>query len=83
MCRRARASASGPEGEAWERPGNDAGLLEGSALNFAPVVTQCRVPSDTRLVASGESALAWLPIAQCFASAPQDPASMGSRQPIG
>ena len=72
---------SAPHGDTLEWPGEDDGLVEGSALDFALVVTQRRAPVDTGLVAHGAAAEAWLPIAQCFAGAPQEAARPGSRPP--
>jgi uncharacterized protein (TIGR03084 family) len=72
-----------PDGGTWEWTGDDAGLVEGPALDFALVVTQRRAPQDTRLAAIGDGARAWLPIAQCFAGAPQEPAAPGSRPLMG
>lgn len=77
-----RVRLTGPQGETWEWPGDDAGLVEGPALDFALVVTQRRAPQDTRLAAAGAGAEAWLPIAQCFAGAAQEPAAPGSRPPL-
>ncbi len=77
-----RVRLGGPGGEVWEWIGEDAGLVEGPALDFALVVTQRRAPEDTALVATGDGAEAWLPIAQCFAGAPQEPAAPGSRPPF-
>jgi uncharacterized protein (TIGR03084 family) len=68
-----------PSGEVWKWEGEGEGLVSGSALDFALVVTQRRAPEDTSLVATGEAAQAWLPVAQCFAGAPQEPAGPGSR----
>ncbi len=70
---------TGPRGDLWEWPGEGGGRVRGTALDFALVVTQRRAPSDTALVAEGAGALAWLPLAQCFAGAPQEPAAPGSR----
>ncbi len=74
-----RIRLTGPDEDVWEWAGDDEGLVEGTALDFALVVTQRRAPEDTRLRASGDGALAWLPIAQCFAGAPQEPATPASR----
>lgn len=72
-----------PSGAAWTWDGEaDGGTVRGSALDFALIVTQRRAPEDTAIVAEGESAQRWLPIAQCFAGAPQTPAAPGSRPSI-
>ena len=78
-----RVRLTGPQGEEWEWPGDDAGLVEGSARDFALVVTQRRAPQDTGLAATSDGARAWLPIAQCFAGAAQEPAAPGSRPALG
>jgi uncharacterized protein (TIGR03084 family) len=68
-----------PSGVVWTWEGDGHGSVTGSALDFALVVTQRRAPADTVLRSEGESAALWLPIAQCFAGAPQEPALPGSR----
>lgn len=78
-----RVQLVGPSGQHWEWPGDDAGLVEGPALDFALLVTQRRAGEDTGLTAAGDGARAWLRIAQCFAGAPQEPAASGSRPPLG
>ena len=72
----------GPGGERWVWPGEGGGEIKGSALHFALVVTQRRAPQDVDLEVFGEQARTWLPIAQCFAGAPQQPAAPGSRPRI-
>ena len=74
-----RVVLAGPNGASWDWPGQGAGLVEGSARDFALVVTQRRAPEDTSLRTEGYGAAAWLPIAQCFAGTPQEPAAPGSR----
>jgi len=54
-------------------------LVEGLAEEFCQVVTQVRNLADTRLRVTGANALNWMSKAQCFAGAPQDPPSPGSR----
>lgn len=71
-----------PSGEEWSWHGESDESVRGHALDFALVVTQRRAPQDTDLVASGPVAKRWLDIAQCFAGAPQTPASPGSRPQI-
>ena len=76
----------GPADEDWRWPGEnerenegaDAGLVSGTAHDFALVVTQRRNAADTGLVAQGEPARHWLEFAQCFAGAPQDHPPPGS-----
>lgn len=63
-----RVELGAPDGSTWEW-GDAAALnrVTGPALDFALVVTQRRLSVDSALVAEGEVAAAWLPIAQCFA----------------
>jgi uncharacterized protein (TIGR03084 family) len=68
-----------PSGTVWTWDGDGNGAVTGSALDFALVVTQRRAPADIDLIPEGEAAALWLPIAQCFAGAPQEPALPGSR----
>ena len=70
-----------PDGEVldWPSDGEDPGLVKGSALDFALVVTQRRAPDDVSLSAVGDAARRWLTIAQCFAGAPQEAAAPGTR----
>lgn len=79
---RPAVTLTGPSGAIWTWDGEaDGGAVRGSALDFALIVTQRRAPEDTGIVAEGDSASRWLPIAQCFAGAPQTPAEAGSRRP--
>lgn len=61
--------------------GEEAGdeRIEGLAEEFCQTVTQCRNIADTNLVVSGENAVRWMEMAQCFAGAPQDPPPPGTR----
>jgi uncharacterized protein (TIGR03084 family) len=71
-----------PSGATWEW--NDpaaAARVEGSAVDFCRVVTQTRNVRDTQLVVTGESATAWMEIAQCFAGPPELPPAPGTRGP--
>jgi uncharacterized protein (TIGR03084 family) len=70
-----------PDGEAWNfgEPG-DAGLVRGSALGFAQVVTQTRHLGDTDLKVEGEVASRWMLHAQCFAGPPEVPPAAGLRR---
>lgn len=71
---------SAPSGEIWEwhqaQPDN---RIEGSAVEFCQVVTQVRNIADTTLRVVGETATAWMAVAQCFAGPPENPPPAGSR----
>ena len=69
-----------PSGEAWvwNEP-SDTDRIDGSAVDFARVVTQVRNLADTSLVVTGDTANRWMSIAQCFAGPPEDPPAPGSR----
>lgn len=66
-----RVELAGPDGDRWEwgDPGA-ADRVSGSALDFALVVTQRRLADGTALVIEGESARAWMNVAQAFAGTP-------------
>lgn len=69
-----------PSGAIWTF--NDEGSdsrIEGTATEFCQVAAQTRNIADTGLTATGPAALAWAPIAQCFAGAPNDPPPPGLR----
>lgn len=69
-----------PSGAVWEwNPPPRADRIEGSAVEFCQVVTQVRNIADTRLYVVGETATAWMAIAQCFAGPPEDPPPPGTR----
>ena len=71
-----------PSGAIWEWNDPDAGhSVQGSAVEFAQVVTQVRNIADTTLEVHGDNAAAWMAIAQCFAGPPEDPPEPGSRAP--
>ena len=53
--------------------------VEGSAVDFARVVTQVRNIADTQLEVSGPIATEWMGMAQCFAGAAEPPPPPGSR----
>lgn len=60
-----------PDGELWSWGPEDAGQrITGPALDFCLLVTQRRHPDDLNLVASGDDARRWVPIAQAFAGPP-------------
>jgi hypothetical protein len=54
-------------------------LIEGDAIEFCQVVAQTRNIADTSLKVAGETAAAWMAIAQCFAGPPETPPPPGSR----
>lgn len=62
----------------WNDPAAPA-RVEGSAVDFCRVVAQTRNVADTTLRASGEVAVQWLAIAQCFAGPPHAPPAPGAR----
>jgi uncharacterized protein (TIGR03084 family) len=69
-----------PSGEVWEWNQPDPkNVVEGSAVEFCQVVTQTRNIADTRLKVVGETASAWMSIAQCFAGPPENPPPPGTR----
>ena len=60
-----------PDGDTWTwGPDDAADRVLGPALDFCLVVTRRRHPADTRLVAEGRAAAAWLSVAQAFAGPP-------------
>ncbi len=69
-----------PSGAFWEwnAPRTDE-RIEGRAADFCHVVTQGRHVHDTNLRVEGETARAWMSMAQCFAGPPEDPPEAGSR----
>ncbi|WP_322867766.1 TIGR03084 family metal-binding protein [Aquicoccus sp. G2-2] len=67
-----------PSGAVWEF-GDAAGRIEGSAVDFAAVVTQTRALGDTGLKLSGAVAETWMAHAQCFAGPPEIPPAPGTR----
>ena len=56
---------------------SDISKIEGTAVDFARVVTQTRNVLDTRLKTTGKIAALWLSYAQCFAGPPEDPRRLG------
>jgi len=57
-----------PSGQPWTwGPEDAADRVEGTALDFALVVTQRRNVADTGLAVTGEAAARWMAVAQCFA----------------
>ena len=73
-----------PSGEIWEwNQATQGNMIEGSAVEFCQVVTQVRNIADTALRVAGETATAWMSIAQCFAGPPENPPQPGSRYKQG
>jgi uncharacterized protein (TIGR03084 family) len=68
-----------PSGVLWEWEGDSANLIEGSAVEFCQVVAQTRNIADTKMKVVGETAKAWMAIAQCFAGPPENPPAPGTR----
>ncbi|HEX3789366.1 MAG TPA: TIGR03084 family metal-binding protein [Pseudonocardiaceae bacterium] len=66
-----RVELTGPDGELWTwGPEQATNRITGPALDFCLLVTQRRNPADLAVEATGEHALAWVPIAQAFAGPP-------------
>lgn len=74
---------TGPSGVLWEwnqpEEGDASDQIEGSAVEFAQVVTQTRSIADTALRVQGVVATRWMEIAQCFAGPAEDPPAKGKR----
>jgi uncharacterized protein (TIGR03084 family) len=69
-----------PSEALWEWPGDDSdNLIEGAAVEFCQVVAQTRNIADTSLKVAGQTATAWMAIAQCFAGPPETPPPPGAR----
>ena len=70
-----------PSGAWWEWNALSAdSRIEGEAFDFCQVVTQVRNIADTRLAVTGDTARAWMAIAQCFAGPPENPPAPGMRR---
>ncbi|MEL6977167.1 MAG: TIGR03084 family metal-binding protein [Pseudomonadota bacterium] len=69
-----------PSGAVWTfgKEGTE-DRIEGSAVEFAQVVTQTRNVADTALRVTGAVATRWMAIAQCFAGPPETPPAPGAR----
>jgi uncharacterized protein (TIGR03084 family) len=66
-----RIELTAPSGDLWAwGPEDAAQSVRGPAHDFCLLVTQRVHRADTRLVAQGRDATAWLAIAQCFAGPP-------------
>jgi uncharacterized protein (TIGR03084 family) len=65
----------------WNEPQDD-NRVEGPAEDFCQVVTQCRNigDADINLILTGDTANAWMAIAQCFAGPPETPPAIGTRR---
>lgn len=69
-----------PSGEIWNlTEPNETDRVEGDAVEFCQVVTQCRALGDTNLKLIGSVANNWMAIAQCFAGPPETPPAPGHR----
>jgi len=69
-----------PSGAIWDYGDADGvNAIEGTAVEFAQVVTQTRNIADTALKIRGPIAAEWMAIAQCFAGAPESPPAPGTR----
>ena len=62
----------------WNEP-SESDFIAGSAVEFAHVVTQGRNIEEVNLDVRGDSAVAWMEIAQCFAGPPETPPVPGVR----
>lgn len=66
-----RVILKAPSGALWTWGPQGAGdVVEGDAEDFCMVVTQRRHFADTNLIIRGETAEAWMTVAQCFAGPP-------------
>ncbi|MEU5696311.1 TIGR03084 family metal-binding protein [Actinosynnema sp. NPDC020468] len=66
-----RVELVAPDGSAWTwGPEGAADRISGPALDFCLLATQRRHRDDLAVVATGEVAAAWVPIAQAFAGPP-------------
>ena len=69
-----------PSGDIWTwNPDQVDNRIEGSAVEFAQVVTQCRNVNDTKLSMTGDIARQWMEHAQCFAGGSETPPPPGTR----
>jgi len=72
-----------PSGAIWEwNDPQDDNKIEGSATEFAQVVTQCRNIEDTSLKMTGHAANEWMSIAQAFAGGKETPPAKGARRKV-
>ena len=71
-----------PSGATWQwHDVSNTNFISGTAVEFCQVVTQVRNIADTELEVVGDTAHAWMAIAQCFAGPPEDPPKPGTRVP--
>ena len=69
-----------PSGAEWTwNEASDSNYVQGSAVEFAHVVTQGRNIAEVSLQVKGDSAEKWMSIAQCFAGPPESPPEVGIR----
>ncbi|NKB99815.1 MAG: maleylpyruvate isomerase family mycothiol-dependent enzyme [Pseudomonadales bacterium] len=69
-----------PSGAKWQwHDPSSVHTVSGDVVDFCQVVTQVRNVADTQLRVTGDNAIAWMRIAQCFAGPPEDPPPQGSR----
>ncbi|WP_204114388.1 TIGR03084 family metal-binding protein [Shimia biformata] len=69
-----------PSGAVWEwGMAQEDNRVTGSAVGFCQTVAQTRNVADTDIVTTGDTATAWMEIAQCFAGPPIDPPAPGAR----
>ncbi len=69
-----------PSGQSWSAGSEVAtDRVTGEALDFCLVVTQRRHVDDTDLAIEGDTAQAWMAVAQCFAGSPTLAAPPGTR----
>jgi hypothetical protein len=80
VWKNAEGEENAPSGAVWEWPQAESeDLIEGAAVEFCQVVAQTRNIADTSLKVVGETAMAWMKIAQCFAGPAENPPSPGTR----
>ena len=58
---------------------SNSSFVKGSGVEFCQIVTQTRNFLDTSIDCKGETASAWMNLAQCFAGKPEDPPRKGQR----
>ncbi len=78
-----RVTLTAPSGATWQwNEASASGAVSGTAVEFCQVVTQVRNVADTGLKIEGETARAWMAIAQCFAGPPEAPPPAGTRHRV-
>lgn len=69
-----------PSGDVWEwNERQSDNVVTGSAVGFCQIVTQTRNVKDTDIQTTGDNALKWMAMAQCFAGKPVDGPREGER----